>query len=284
MKKQGKMDLKSFIYMNLGLFILSMGLHFFLIPANLAVGGVTGFSIVVNSLFPKLSVGLLMLIANAVLLVVAFMFLGREFGGWTVYNSILLSGVIALMERVIPVEQAMVENTMLMLIYGIVIQAVGLAIVFNQGVSTGGTDIIAAIINKFIEIDIGKSLFMADFLIAISAASVFGIELGMFALLGAVMNSIVIDHVIAGFNTKMKMVIVTDMTDEVVDFITKDMNRGATILHGEGGYSRQPKRIIQTLVSRREYIMIKNRLREMDSTAFIWVNVINEVLGEGFSQ
>lgn len=270
--------------MNAGLAILSVGLHFFLIPANLAVGGVTGFSIVVNTFFPNISVGTLMLIANIALLFVAFIFLGREFGGWTVYNSILLSAVMSVMERVIPISQPMVDNTMLMLIYGIVIQAVGLAIVFNEGVSTGGTDILAAIINKFTDIDIGKSLFMADFLIAISAGSVFGIELGMFALLGAMMNSFVIDHVIAGFNTKMKMVIITENTDKVVDFITKEINRGVTILHGEGGYSKQPKRIIQTVVSRREYITIKNRLKETEPKAFVWVNVINEALGEGFSE
>lgn len=283
-KLKKSFDLRSFLYMNIGILIISLGFHFFLIPADLAVGGVTGFAIIVNNLIPNLSVGLLMLIANAVLIALSFVTLGKQFSGFTVYNSLAISGLVSLFELLMPMDGPIVEDTLLILIYGITIQAVGLAIVFNENSSTGGTDIIAAIINKYFHIDIGKSLFMADFLIALSASYIFGLEKGLYAFLGAVLNSILIDKVIAGFNTKIKMVVVSEKHDEILEFITKDVNRGVTVLYGEGGFSKQPRKVINTLLSRREYITTKNRIREIDPKAFIWVSVINEVLGEGFKE
>lgn len=283
-KLKKSFDLRSFLYMNIGILIISLGFHFFLIPADLAVGGVTGFAIIINNLIPNLSVGLLMLIANAVLIALSFVTLGKQFSGFTVYNSLAISGLVSLFELLMPMDGPIVEDTLLILIYGITIQAVGLAIVFNENSSTGGTDIIAAIINKYFHIDIGKSLFMADFLIALSASYIFGLEKGLYAFLGALLNSILIDKVIAGFNTKIKMVVVSEKHDEILDFITKDVNRGVTVLYGEGGFSKQPRKVINTLLSRREYITTKNRIREIDPKAFIWVSVINEVLGEGFKE
>ncbi len=283
-KLKKSFDLRSFLYMNIGILIISLGFHFFLIPADLAVGGVTGFAIIINNLVPNLSVGLLMLIANAVLIALSFVTLGKQFSGFTVYNSLAISGLVSLFELLMPMDGPIVEDTLLILIYGITIQAVGLAIVFNENSSTGGTDIIAAIINKYFHIDIGKSLFMADFLIALSASYIFGLEKGLYAFLGALLNSILIDKVIAGFNTKIKMVVVSEKHDEILDFITKDVNRGVTVLYGEGGFSKQPRKVINTLLSRREYITTKNRIREIDPKAFIWVSVINEVLGEGFKE
>lgn len=283
-KLKKSFDLRSFLYMNIGILIISLGFHFFLIPADLAVGGVTGFAIIINNLIPNFSVGLLMLIANAVLIALSFVTLGKQFSGFTVYNSLAISGLVSLFELLMPMDGPIVEDTLLILIYGITIQAVGLAIVFNENSSTGGTDIIAAIINKYFHIDIGKSLFMADFLIALSASYIFGLEKGLYAFLGALLNSILIDKVIAGFNTKIKMVVVSEKHDEILDFITKDVNRGVTVLYGEGGFSKQPRRVINTLLSRREYITTKNRIREIDPKAFIWVSVINEVLGEGFKE
>lgn len=277
-------DFRSFLYMNIGIVIIALSFHFFLIPSNLAVGGVTGFAIIMNNLFPNLSVGTLMLLANSVLFVLSFVLLGKQFSGFTIYNSLAISGLVSLLELIAPMNGPLVENTLLVLIYGIVIQAIGLAIVFNENSSTGGTDIIAAIINKYFHLDLGKALFLADFTIALSASYIFGLEMGLYAFLGAVMNSIIIDKVIAGFNTKIKMVVISEKHDEIVEMITQDIHRGVTVLYGEGGYSKQPRKVINTLLSRREYINAKNRIREIDPKAFIWIAVINEVLGEGFKE
>lgn len=277
-------DFRSFLYMNLGVIIVALSFHFFLIPSDLAVGGVTGFAIVMSNLVPDLSVGTLMLLANTFLIILSFIFLGKQFSGFTIYNSLAVSTLVTFLEKTVPVSAPLVDDTLLILIYGIVIQAIGLAIVFNENSSTGGTDIIAAIINKYLNIEIGKALFAADFLIALSASRVFGFQKGMYAFLGAILNSVIIDKVIAGFNTRIKMVVISDKHEEISNMITTEISRGVTILYGEGGYSKEPRMVINTLLSRREYIIAKNKIREIDPKAFIWISVINEVLGEGFKE
>jgi len=275
--------LKKFLLINLGVIILVFGLYFFLIPADLATGGVTGLGMVINHIFPNMPVGLLMAILNLALFVLAFIFIGHEFGGYTIYSSLLISGLIYLLELFVPLKGPLVDDLMINLIYGILIQGIGLAIVLNAGTSTGGTDIIAKIINKYTHLEIGKSLFLADFLIIILAILVYGVELGLYALLGVMINSAVIDKIIAGFNTKIKMVIISHREEDITKFIIEELDRGVTLLHGEGGFSHTDKRIINTVVSRREYIRIKNYVKEVDHLAFVWVNFVNEVFGEGFT-
>ncbi len=282
MKK--KFDMKSFLTINFGVIIIAMGIYYFLIPSDLAVGGVTGLAMVINSLFPRLPIGIIMVIFNIVLFVLAFIVIGPEFGGYTIYTSFLLSGIIYVLEIITPMNGPIIDDLLINLIYGILIQGVGMAIIFNKNTSTGGTDIIAKIINKFFHLDIGKSLFLADSIIVISATLVFGIELGLYALLGILINSAIIDKVIAGFNTRIKVAIISDMEPEISKFITRELERGVTLLYGVGGFSNSEKRIINTVVSRKEYLIIKNKVKEIDPRAFIWVSFVNEVLGEGFSE
>lgn len=278
-----KFDMKSFLIMNFGVLLLSIGLYYFLMPSNLAVGGVTGLAIVVNHLFPKVPIGIIMIIANIFLFVLAFTIIGKEFGGYTMYNSLAFSGMTFLLELITPMNKPLVDDLLINLIYGILIQGIGMAIIFNQNSSTGGTDIVAKIINKFTNLDIGKSLFLADSLIVVGAVLVFGVELGLYALLGILINSAIIDKVIAGFNTKIEMAIISDKEAEISKFITSEIKRGVTLFFGVGGFSNSEKRIINTVVSRREYLIIKNRVKEIDPKAFIWVSFVNEVLGEGFT-
>lgn len=279
-----KFDLKSFIFMNLGVLILAIGLYYFLIPSDLAVGGVTGLAMVINYLFSNIPIGAIMIVANIVLFIIAFLVIGREFGGFTIYNSLMLSGIIYVFEIITPMDGPIVDDLLINLIYGILIQGVGMAIIFNCNSSTGGTDIVAKIINKFTELNIGASLFLIDSLIVLGAALAFGLELGLYALLGILINSAVIDKVIAGFNTKVKIAIISDKESEISEFIKSEMKRGVTLLYGIGGFSNSEKRIINTVVPRKEYLIIKNKVKEIDPKAFIWVGFVNEVLGEGFSQ
>lgn len=281
MKK--KLDLKSFFIMNIGVFILAIGLYYFLIPSDLAAGGVTGFAMIINHLF-SIPVGVIMIVANIILFIIAFIVIGKEFGGYTVYNSLLLSGIIYILEIITPMDGPIIDDLLINLIYGILIQAIGMAIIFNENSSTGGTDIIAKIINKFTQLNIGTSLFAIDSLIVLGAGLVFGIQLGLYALLGILINSAVIDKAISGFNTKLKIAIISDKEEEISRFIKEEIKRGVTLLFGIGGFSNSEKRIINTVVSRREYLIIKNRVKEIDPKAFIWVGFVNEVLGEGFSE
>lgn len=278
-----KLDLKKFLIINVGLAILTAGLYFFLMPSNLAVGGATGLAMVLSHLIPSIPMGVILAVINIILFITAFLVLGKEFGGLTVYSSLALSAMIAILELFVPMTQPFTDDLFINLIFGILIAGVGMGIVFNQNASTGGTDIIAKIINKYLHLDIGKSLLAADFFITLFAGLVFGARLGMYALLGIVINSFVIDKMIAGFNVKINMIIISDQIDAINEFILVDVFRGTTIYHATGGYSKEDKRIINTIVSRSEYIKIRNFVKSIDEKAFVAVSYITEVEGEGFT-
>ena len=278
-----KFNLKRFLMINVGLMIMTVGLYFFLMPSNLAVGGATGLAMILSYLIPSIPMGVILAVLNVILFITAFIVLGKEFGGYTVYASLALSGMIGLLELVIPMTEPFTDDLFINLIFGILITGVGMGIVFNQNASTGGTDIIAKIINKYTHMDLGKSLLASDFFITLFAGFVFGARLGMYALLGIVINSFVIDKMIAGFNVKINMLIISREFDSINNYIISDVNRGTTIYHATGGYSNEDKRIINTIVSRSEYIKIRDFVRTIDHKAFVSVSYVTEVEGEGFT-
>lgn len=275
-------DLKRFLKINLGVIISALGLYFFLMPSNLATGGATGLAIVLSHLLP-ISMGILLGIINLTLFIIAFIVLGRDFGGYTLYASLALSFIIAVLEKLVPMNQPVTDDLFINLIFGVFIIGVGMGIVFNQNASTGGTDIIAKIINKYTHIDIGKSLLMSDFLISLFAGLVFGPRLGMYALLGTVINSLIIDKMISGFNVKINMIIISDEFESINKYILEEIIRGTTIYHATGGFSKEEKDVINTIVSRREYIKIRDFVRLVDKKAFVSISYVSEVEGEGFT-
>lgn len=274
---------KKFILINLELAVISFGLYFFLIPANLAVGGVSGLAIVLKSIIPNFPTGLFMLAINCILFVLAFIFIGREFGGYTIYASFAMSGMITVLEILFPGNPMFTQDVFLNLLYGIFITGAGYALIFTQNASTGGTDIIAKIITKFTHLDLGKSMFLADFAVIAMAGIVFGPELGLYALLGILLNSVIIDKAIAGFNTRVNLKIISSHHQQINDFIIRELERGTTIFYAQGGFSKNEKPVINTIVSRKEYIRIKNFIKELDPDAFVSMNFVNEVFGEGFT-
>lgn len=278
-----KFDFKRFFMITLGIVIVTSGLHFFLIPSNLVVGGATGLAIIIGYLIPSVPMGIILGIINVILFIIAFIILGKEFGGYTVYSSLAVSGFIALFEMLIPMNQPFTDDLFINLIFGIFIAGIGMGIIFNENASTGGTDIIAKIINRYTHIDIGKSLLISDFLITLFAGFVFGARLGMYALLGIVINSYIIDKIIAGFNVMVNMIIISQELNAINEYILNEINRGTTIYHATGGYSNDDKKIINTIVTRNEYIKIRDFIKAIDKEAFVVVSYVTEVEGEGFS-
>lgn len=276
-------NVKRFIAINIGILIMASGLYYFLIPASLATGGITGLAMVLNKMFSNIPIGIIMIISNIILFTLAFLVIGKEFGGYTIYSSFLLSGIIYVFEIITPMHKPIINDLMLNLVYGIIIQGIGMGIVFYQNASTGGTDIVAKIINKFFHINIGKALFLSDFVIVVLAGLTFGIELGLYALLGVLANAYVIDNVIAGFNTKMNIIIISDKSEDINNYIIDELKRGTTLYFGDGGFSKNRKIIINTVVDKKQYIKIKNYIKIIDPSAFITVGFVHEVLGEGFN-
>jgi uncharacterized membrane-anchored protein YitT (DUF2179 family) len=273
---------KEFLLINLGLVMTAAGVHFFKVPNNFATGGVSGLAIVTRHFFPGISVGPIMLIINILLLIIGFALVGFSFTSKTIYSSFALSGMVWVLDRIIPMSKPLTGDTMLELAFAIILPAVGSAIVFNQNASTGGTDIVAKILNKLTKIDIGKALLMADFIITVMAGIVFGIRIGMYSLLGLVMKGFLIDTVIEGLNIRKQIVIISDKPEEVREYIIKNLHRGATIHLAKGAFTNEEKKVITTIVNRRQVVPLRDYIREVDKKAFITITNSSEIIGKGF--
>lgn len=277
-----KRAVKEYILITIGLVLVAAGIYYFLVPSNLAAGGVSGLAIVINKFIPGAPVGLLMLGMNIILFIIAFIFLGPKFGAKTIYSSLGLSGMIWFLEKFFPIAKPISSDLLLVLLIGILVSGIGMGIIFNQNASTGGTDIIAKIINKYLHIDIGKSLLMSDFLITLAAGLTFGAQIGMYAILGVIINGFVIDGVINGINVSKQVNIITSKGDEIKQFIMENLGRGITIYDAKGAYTGEEKEVLITVMSRKEFIRLREFIKETDKNAFITVSTVHEVLGEGF--
>ena len=275
-----KKNIKEFALITIGILLVAISVVYFFEPNNIAAGGITGLAIVINHYIPFISIGPLVLMMDAVLFVIALIVLGAKFGAKTIYSSVLLSVSMWLMQTFIPIN--ITNDLMLATIFGTLISAGGMAIVFNANASTGGTDIIAKILNKFFHIEIGKSLLMVDFLVTLLGAITFGINMGLYGLLSVIINGVVIDNIIAGFKTKSEITIISDKNKDISKFILNDLERGCTFIKGVGGFTGKDTALLYTVLDISEFIKLKNKIREIDKNAFITVGEVHEVMGEGF--
>ncbi len=279
-----KENLRNFFMVSVGVMVMTVGLHFFLIPQDLAVGGVTGMAQVIEHYIPSLSLATPIFIANIILFAIGFIFFGREFGGLTIYAAFFLNGCIAFCEKFFPMNGTpMVPNDVFInLAFGIIIQGVGMGLIFYYNASTGGTDIIAKVINKFLKIDIGKALFLSDALVVTAATFAFGVRLGLYAFLGILVNALVIDKIIAGFNNKLKVFVTSKDYEKIREFVINDLDRSCTLLHATGGYTNEEQRLVVVILSKREFLRLKWFLKKHAPGSFLSVNLVHEVIGNGF--
>ncbi len=274
--------IKEFMLIDLGIIMVACGMYFFLMTNNLAIGGANGLALVINYFIPNISVGTIMIIINIVLFIVAFIFIGSNFGIKTIYSSFGVSFMVLILEKTVNLTHSITGDLFLELVFGILISGAGMGIVFNQDASTGGTDIIAKILNKFFHIDLGKGVLLSDLSITVAAAFAFGPKLSMYAMLGVIINGFVIDSVIEGINISKEVTIISDEYDKINNFIIKDLNKGSTFYNGKGGFTNKEKNIIVVLIGRREFAKLKRYINETDKKAFVTVNNVYEVFGYGF--
>ncbi|CAM3373375.1 YitT family protein [Aeromicrobium ponti] len=274
----------SFLLINLGAFLVSINVHFFLSPNNLATGGVSGLSIIMNDLFPGLSIGTFMILVNIVLFLVGFIFLGSGFGAKTIYASFALSFYVWVLEKFAPISQPLSDDILIQLIIGQCIAATGMAIVFNQQASTGGTDIIAMIFNKYLNIEVGRGVLLADLSIALSSAILFGPQVGLYAFFGVIINGFVIDYALQEFNSNKEIVIISRHSDEIKTYIVHELGKGATIHIATGAFTSDQKEVITTILGRKDFTRLKGYITQVDNKAFITVHTMNEILGQNFKR
>ncbi|MFB1083352.1 YitT family protein [Jeotgalibacillus sp. JSM ZJ347] len=274
----------TFLLMNLGAFFVAVNVHFFLSPNNLATGGVSGMSIVLNSLFPGISIGLFMILVNIVLFILGIIFLGFQFGAKTIYTSFALSGYVWLLELVVPITAPLSDDILIQLIIGQCIAAIGMGIVFHQRASTGGTDIIAMILNKYIKVEIGRAVLFSDLAVALSSSLLFGPQAGMYAFFGVILNGLMIDYTLQQFNANKEVVIISQESALIRAFIVGELGRGATIHTAKGAFNYEQKEVITTILGRKDLSRLKNYVGKQDEKAFITVHNMNEILGQNFKR
>lgn len=280
-----KENLKTFLIINAGVFLLSLGVYFFKFPNNFTTGGVSGLSIILGRLIPMpwLSPATMMWIINMALLAIGFIFLGRGFGVWTAYCSLAFSAETWLMEKFFPMESPFTHQPLLELCFAIMLPAVGSALLFNSGASSGGTDIVAMILKKYTGLDdIGKALFVSDGLIALSSCWLFGMETGLFSLLGLFLKAFVVDSVIESINLCKFFSIVTAKPDEICDFIIKDLNRSCTVVDAIGAYSHEGRKVVLIACRRGEAVHLRQRCKQVDPQCFMFITNTSEIIGKGF--
>ncbi len=262
---------------------MSIGVYFFKMTNGFSTGGVSGISIVVSRLTGgAVSAATLMFILNVVLLVVGFIFLGRTVGIKTVYCSLAFSAETWVFERLFPLTAPLTDDSLLELIYAILITAAGSSLLFSRSASSGGTDITAMILKKYTSINIGTALLMVDALIAASAIFVSGIKVGLYSMLGLFIKAFLVDTIIENINLCKSFTIITDKPDEVCRYILEEMHHGVTMVDAVGVYTGTPKKMLVTSCRRAEAARLEKKLRAVDPDAFITVTNSSKIIGRGF--
>ena len=272
--------IKEYLLTTIGVALTAIALEYFFFPCDIAAGGVSGIGLVVNKV-SGLDTSIVVLVLNILLFILAFIVLGKSFGAKSIYATVMLSVFMWIIENVFK-PTVLTENMFLASVFGSIILGMGAAIVFHQGASTGGTSIIAAIISKFTPIGIGISVLLTDSFVCLLAISVFGVDKGLFGFFSVILIGLIIDKFIDGFNTCKQVFIITSKEKEIVNHIIKNIDRGCTVLNGNGGYTGSDVKIIYTVLNSNQFIALKKHVKEIDPAAFLTVNDSTEVLGEGF--
>lgn len=271
----------------IGALFIAIGLYFFWAPSDLAAGGVSGLSIVFKSMLPTIPIGIIMFGLDMIMFMIGFIFLGKSFGARSLICSVTVSAIMTGMEWIWPNWKPISEDQLILLLFGAFFIALGQAIVFNVEASSGGTDIIAKIMTKYLPLNIGTALMIADMVVVLLATSVFGLEKGLYAALGVIIVTHLIDYIIAGLNVQKYVIIVPSSihkAQSINEYILSDLERGTTLYKAQGGYSGKEKAVITTVIERKEFIELKKKMIEVDELAFMTVQNMHEVVGEGFER
>lgn len=276
-----KSKLKNFSLLTISTLIMAVGIYFFKFANNFTFGGITGIAVLVAKFLP-ISASDFSFVVNILLLIIGWIVLGKSFAEKTAYSTILLSVSLSLLERIYPMSHPLTNEPLLELIFAILLPALGSAILFNIGASSGGTDVIAMILKKYTSVDIGKGLMISDLIFTLAGFLVFNVKIGLYSLLGLIMRSALIDNFIESFNRSKYFHVVTSKATCICDFIQNDLQRGATIVNATGAFTGDDKYIILTVLSPSQAVKLRNFIKEHDPKAFLLVSNTSEIIGKGF--
>ena len=256
--------------------IIAAAVYFFLVPSHASVSSISGLGIILTNFIP-LPLSVITMVLNVVLLIIGFITCGREFGTKTVYTSILLPVFIGIFERIFPNIGSLTKTQELDVLWYVLVVSVGLSILFNMNASSGGLDIVAKIMNKYLHIELGKAMSLAGMCVALSAALVYDKKTVVLSVLGTYFNGMVVDHFIFGQNLKRRVCIITKYEEELRNFILHELHSGATIYDAIGAYNLDKRHEIITIVDKNEYQKLMNYINNLDPKAFITVYTVADM-------
>lgn len=266
---------KETVILTVAVAIIAAAVYFFLVPSHTSVSSISGLGIVLSNFVP-LQLSAITMILNVVLLIIGFFTCGREFGVKTVYTSVMLPLFLGLFEIIFPNFGSTTDSQELDVLCYILVVSVGLSILFNRNASSGGLDIVAKIMNKYLHMELGKAMSLSGMCVALSAALVYDKKTVVLSILGTYFNGIVLDHFIFDNNIKRRVCIITKKEEELRQFIIHDLHSGATIYEAIGAYNMEKRREIITIVDKGEYQKLMKFINQEDPKAFITVyNVSN---------
>ena len=268
--------IEEFAIITVGTIIVAVAVFFFMMPSHVSVGSGAALAMVLSNFIP-LSVSTITLIMNVGLLIIGFLLIGPEFGIKTVYCAILMPLVVGVFERVFPDFQSITQDPLLDVICYILVVGVGLAILFSKNASSGGLDIVAKIMNKYLRMDLGQAMSMSGIIVALSSALCYDSKTVILSLLGTYFGGMVVDHFIFGINIKRRVCVISEHLDDIVRYVLHDLHSGATLNEIIGAYDKMPRMEMITIVDKNEYKLLMDYVRKVDPKAFVTVYSVSDM-------
>lgn len=268
--------IKEFAIITVGTAIVAAAVFFFMLPSHVSVGSGTALAMVLSNFIP-LSVSTITLIMNVGLLVIGFILIGAEFGAKTVYCTILMPLMMGVLEWIFPNFQSITQDPLLDVICYILVVGVGLAILFSHNASSGGLDIVAKIMNKYLRMDLGKAMSYSGIAVALTSALCYDSKIVVLSILGTYFGGMVVDNFIFGINIKRRVCVISEHLDDIVEFVLHNLHSGATLNEIIGAYDKTPKREMITIVDKNEYRRLMDYIREIDPKAFVTVYSVSDM-------
>ncbi len=269
-------SLKEFAMIVIGLAIVAASVYFFMLPSHVSVGSASALAMILSNFVP-LPVSVITLIMNIFLLILGFLFIGPEFGGKTVFCAVLMPGMLWVFEQLFPDFQSLTQDPVLDVVCYILSVSVGLSILFSRNASSGGLDIVAKLMNKYLRMDLGQAMSLSGMLVALASALCYDKKTVVISVLGTYFGGILTDHFIFGMNIKRKVCIISPKVDEIVDFILNDLHSGCSLYDVIGAYDKVTRREINVIVDKQEYRMLMDYMKKTDPRAFMTVYSVNEI-------
>ena len=268
--------IEEFAIITVGTIIVAIAVFFFMLPSHVSVGSGAALAMVLSNFIP-LSVSTITLIMNVGLLIIGFLLIGPEFGAKTVYCSILMPLVMGVFEKIFPNFQSITQDPLLDVICYILVVGIGLAILFSRNASSGGLDIVAKIMNKYLKMDLGQAMSTSGIIVALSSALCYDSKTVVLSLLGTYFGGMVVDHFIFGINIKRRVCVISNNLEPIIDFVLHELHSGATLNEIIGAYDRTPRMEMVTIVDKNEYKKLMDYVRKIDPKAFVTVYSVSDM-------